>query len=116
MTYSSAITQAIIDNNLEKVKELVRSGADINKLDDTPFINPKETMPRERDILWSPIDLAVHLKREEIFRFLLEKGAMIGTSFDKDNPGRFSPLNQLIVLASGNRREIEEGENSINCL
>ena len=70
---------AIVANNLEKVKELYKSGLDINALDTSDFVG-KDGETVARSTHWSPIDLAISLKREEITMYLMKKGAKTGTS------------------------------------
>lgn len=73
------LIDAIIENNLNKVIELAKT-VDINALDNSNFINPKDGHIVERSIKWCPVDLAIVLKRNEISNFLLKSGAKVKSS------------------------------------
>jgi hypothetical protein len=82
------LMNAIIDNNLDKVMEELESTRNINELDNSLFLG-RDGETCVRRVHWSPVDLAFHLGRVEITRFLLGKGAITGTSIDKAFPDRF---------------------------
>lgn len=73
------LIEAVINNNLDKVKELVKT-VDLNSLDDSTFVNPKDGHIAERTIKWCAVDLALILKRDEISNFLLKSGAKVKSS------------------------------------
>lgn len=70
---------AIANNNLDKVKELVEAGFEIEKLDNSDFIDPNGHITK-RLVIWSPIDLAISLKRKEITEYLLKRVDKINTT------------------------------------
>lgn len=82
----SDLINAIIDNNLDKVKELVNFGIDVNQLDKSN-LKGRHNENITRKIYWAPIDLAFSLKRYEIANFLKEKGAIPGQTLINEKEG-----------------------------
>lgn len=76
------LIDAIINNNIDKVENLIEKGFNINELQTDSFISLDGRL-QERNVLWAPVDLALSLKRDEIATILLQKGAKTNTTIRK---------------------------------
>jgi len=71
-----SLFEAIENNNLSKVKELIKSGLDVNLVDKSIFLG-KEVRDIERTKQRNPLELATFLRRSEIAKYLMNQGGVI---------------------------------------
>jgi len=76
------IFTAIINNDIDKVNEIVLSGIDLSIKDDSEFIG-RNGIITPRDASKNPLDTAYFLKRKEIITFLESVGAKMSDEFKK---------------------------------
>jgi hypothetical protein len=71
-----SLFEAIENNNLSKVEELIKSGLDVNLVDKSIFLG-KEVRDIERTKQRNPLELATFLRRSEIAKYLMSQGGVI---------------------------------------
>lgn len=93
------IFQAIIDNNIDAVMELVEENPSIVNLHDDNLYEDQEGSRKKRSEIKNPLETAIFLKRNKIASFLIGKGAVIRERFKKR-------LHEDLIPASRNYKEV----------
>ena len=75
MKNKDLLFNAIRSNCIETVINCINSGTPIDSVDDSFFMNPRSCEVVQKDYGWTPLLLSMSLRREDIFYFLLGKGA-----------------------------------------
>jgi ankyrin repeat protein len=98
-----ALRDAIYENNINKVKELVNKGININ----LP-VREKHFDPAFPPLYLTPLKSAALQGNDEIVKFLLDKGALVNPK-DKDNDSDGQPMLMCVKKISTLKILIESG-------